>query len=77
MTYGTVLVSNASAPGFQGQAFGMLTSVQVLAEVLTGIGGGLLAGYISFFPILIGSLMLVVASLFLLAQRREKADNLV
>jgi MFS transporter, DHA1 family, tetracycline resistance protein len=76
MTYGSVIVSNVAAPSFQGQALGILTSVQVLAETLTGIGGGVLAGYFISLPILIGSIMLLIASLFLFAFRKEKEDDI-
>lgn len=72
MTYASVLVSNASSLSFQGQALGMLTSVQVLAEVLTGIGGGMSAGCFVSLPIIIGSLMLCIASLFLFFTRDKK-----
>ena len=75
MTYASVLVSNASSASFQGQALGMLTSVQVMAEALTGIGGGLLAGRFSSLPIVIGAAMLVAASLFLFAFREKKVDH--
>lgn len=75
MTYASVLVSNASSAAFQGQALGMLTSVQVMAEALTGIGGGLLAGHFSSLPIIIGAAMLVAASLFLFAFREKKVDH--
>jgi DHA1 family tetracycline resistance protein-like MFS transporter len=74
MTYSAVLVSNASSPSFQGQAFGMLTSVQVAAEVLTGLLGGILAGYQVSFPMVIGSLMLIVASLILLISKTGKTS---
>ncbi len=74
MTYASVIVSNAASPSFQGQALGALTSVQVLAESLTGIGGGVLAGYYISLPILVGAFMLLIASLFLFAFRNEKAD---
>jgi len=75
MTYATVLVSDASSLSFQGQALGVLTSVQVLAEVLTGIGGGFLASKLSSLPILIGSGMLLIPALFLLASHRKKGDD--
>ena len=75
MTYSSVLVSNAASRSFQGQALGMLTSVQVMAEALTGVGGGVLAGYFCSLPIVIGSFMLIAASLFLFAFRKQKADN--
>ena len=76
MTYSSVLVSNASPVSFQGQALGMLTSVQVTAETLTGMVGGILAGYFVSLPIIIGSAMLIIASLFLFAFRKEKVDDI-
>lgn len=72
MTYASVLVSNASSPSFQGQALGVLTSVQVAAEALTGLGGGVFAGYFSSLPIFIGASMLVVAALVLYSFRETK-----
>lgn len=72
MTYGAIVVSEASSPSFQGQAFGMLTSVQVAAETVTGLGGGVLAGYISSLPIMIGAGTLVVASFLLFIFRHDK-----
>jgi MFS transporter, DHA1 family, tetracycline resistance protein len=71
MTYSAVLISDASPKGFQGQAFGMLTSVQVAAEVLTGLLGGVLAGKKTTFPIFLGSLMLVIAGVILLIPKRK------
>jgi MFS transporter, DHA1 family, tetracycline resistance protein len=65
MTYAAVLVSNATPPSFHGQAFGMLTTVQVTAEVLTGLLGGVIATYSRTFPLIIGSCMLFVASFIL------------
>jgi len=70
MTYAAVLVSDASSMEFQGQAFGCLTSVQVAAEVLISVLGGFLAGYFNALPMIIGSGMLVVAALILLASKR-------
>ncbi len=73
MTYSAVMVSDASSPGFQGQAFGMLTAVQVAAEVLTGLLGGVLAGYHTMLPMFVGSGMLVVGSFILLfSPKKEK-----
>ncbi len=72
MTYSAVMVSDASSIEFQGQAFGMLTSVQVAAEVLTGLLGGFLAGYHTTFPLLVGSGMLIIGSIILLAFKEEK-----
>ncbi len=76
MTYASVLVSDASSPSFQGQALGMLTSVQVMAEALTGIGGGVLAGHFVSLPIFIGAGMLLAASAFLFAFREKKGNDL-
>lgn len=75
MTYSSMLVSDVCSDSFQGQALGMLTSVQVFAEAVTGIGGGVLAGYSSSLPILIGGAMLLVASAFLFAFREKKVDT--
>jgi len=76
MTFGSVLVSNVASPSFQGQALGILTSVQVMAETLTGVGGGVLAGYFISLPIIVGSVMLIIASVFLFAFRKEKVDDI-
>ncbi|MES2200272.1 MAG: MFS transporter, partial [Chlamydiota bacterium] len=70
MTYAAILVSNASSIEFQGQAFGCLTSVQVAAEVLTSLLGGVLASSFTSLPMIIGSCMLVVAAFILLASKR-------
>ncbi len=75
MTYSAVLVSNEAPDGFQGQSFGMLTSVQVSAEVLTGLYGGYLAGIHTALPILIGSAMLIVGSIILLASRKTAVHH--
>ncbi len=73
ITNGALLISNTASEHFQGQAMGTLTSVQVLAEMLTGFGGGLLAAYTMTFPIYIGALMAVVCSVILFYSiRREK-----
>ena len=72
MTHGTLLVSDASDERFQGQAFGLLTSVQVLAEIFTGLGGGCFAAYHPSLPMIIGACMLLVSSLILLASKKKE-----
>lgn len=76
MTYAAILVSNASSVEFQGQAFGCLTSVQVAAEVITSLMGGVLATYFISFPMIIGSAMLVIAAFILLASKRIRMHPL-
>jgi MFS transporter, DHA1 family, tetracycline resistance protein len=76
MTNASVLVSNAADEDFQGQALGMLTSVQVLAEFIIGIGGGVLAGYLASLPMIMGSFMVLVGSVILLVfMKRPAHDN--
>ncbi len=73
ITNGSLLISNASSQNFQGQAMGTLTSVQVLAEFITGIAGGPLAAYTMKLPLYIGAIMAVVCGFFLWnSTRREK-----
>ncbi len=76
MTYAAILVSNASSLEFQGQAFGCLTSVQVSAEVLTGLLGGILASYTTSFPMIAGALMLIIAGFILLVSKRIRMHSI-
>lgn len=71
MTYAAILVSEVAPQGFQGQAFGMLTSVQVMAEVLTGLLGGVLAGWDVHFPMIGGACMLLVGAIILWSKGRK------
>jgi hypothetical protein len=48
--------------------------VQVCAEALTGLGGGILASYDSFLPMWIGSLMFIMAALFLFAFKGKNGN---
>jgi MFS family permease len=75
MTYSSVLISETASISFQGQALGLLTSVQVCAEALTGLGGGILASYNSFLPIWIGAFMFIMASVFLFAFKEKNRDS--
>jgi len=73
ITNGALLISNAASEDLQGQALGILTSVQVLAEIITGLAGGPLAAYTMAFPIYIGACMAIVCSLILFNSiRKEK-----
>jgi MFS transporter, DHA1 family, tetracycline resistance protein len=73
ITNGSLLISNEAAQQFQGQAMGTLTSVQVLAEIFTGLAGGPLAAYTMSLPLYLGAGMSIVGGLILLhAMRREK-----
>jgi MFS transporter, DHA1 family, tetracycline resistance protein len=71
MTNAAVMVSNAVDGEFQGQAMGNLQSIQVSAEVITGIMGGLIAAHVPALPLLIGAGMAVVCSLILFVSRRQ------
>ena len=62
MTYSAMLISEASSAEHQGRAFGLLTSVQVLAEVMTGLIGGVLAGFIVYLPIIFGACFLFLGA---------------
>jgi DHA1 family tetracycline resistance protein-like MFS transporter len=73
ITNGSLLISNEAAQQFQGQAMGTLTSVQVLAEIFTGLAGGPLAAYTMSLPLYLGAGMSIVGGFILLhAMRREK-----
>jgi DHA1 family tetracycline resistance protein-like MFS transporter len=60
MTNIAVLVSNTAAPGLQGQTMGSLTAVQVLAEVLTSILGGIVASFNPAIPLYMGGAMIFI-----------------
>lgn len=66
ITNGSLLISNTVSHAFQGQAMGTLTSVQVLAEIFTGVAGGPLAAYTLTFPLYLGAAMTVICGLILL-----------
>lgn len=68
MTYAAVLISDVSSEEDQGRSFGVLTAVQVLAEILTGFFGGVLAGYVPYLPIIIGAGFLVLGGGFLFSK---------
>ena len=72
ITNGSLLISNTADRQFQGQAMGTLTSVQVLAEILTGLGGGPLAAYTMSLPLYIGAAMAIVCGTILYNSVRRK-----
>ena len=73
ITNGSLLISNTASQLFQGQAMGTLTSVQVLAEIFTGLAGGPLAAFTMTLPLYIGAAMAIVGSLILFRSiRKEK-----
>jgi DHA1 family tetracycline resistance protein-like MFS transporter len=76
ITYGALIISNASSEKFQGAAMGTLTSVQVLAEIFTGLGGGPLAAYAMTLPLYIGAAMAIICSVILFSSiRRQRIEG--
>lgn len=72
ITKGSLLISDHVSLHFQGAAMRALTSVQVLAEMITGLAGGPLAAYTMTLPLYLGSAMAIVCSVIL----REKQSRL-
>jgi MFS transporter, DHA1 family, tetracycline resistance protein len=71
ITNGSLLISNAASEDFQGQALGTLTSIQVLAEALTGIFGGMIASEQVALPLIIGAMMSVICTVILFTNKRK------
>jgi predicted MFS family arabinose efflux permease len=71
MTNASVLVSNTARPDLQGQTMGNLQAVQVLAEVVVGVGGGMLAASNPALPLYIGGAMAVCCALALVLKARQ------
>ncbi len=69
ITNGSLVISDKATLAFQGQALGTLTSVQVLAEFLTGALGGFMAAKMTALPLYIGALMSVMCGVVLLMHR--------
>lgn len=74
ITNGSLLISNTASSQFQGQALGTLTSVQVSAEVLTGLAGGPLAALTMTLPLYIGAAMAVICGFVLTRSIRRTRD---
>jgi MFS transporter, DHA1 family, tetracycline resistance protein len=70
-TNGALLISNAASADFQGQALGTLVSVQVLAEAVTGIFGGMIASEQASLPLIAGAIMSVLCTALLLFNKRS------
>lgn len=66
LTYSGVIVSLCAEGNRQGEAMGLLVSIQMLAQVLTSFTGGFLSSYSPALPLLIGSSMCFVCALLLL-----------
>ena len=71
ITKGALLVSDGVSIRLQGAAMGALTSVQVLAEMITGLAGGPLAAYTMTLPLYLGALMAVIGSVILFKKIRS------
>ena len=71
ITNGALLISNTVSQEFQGQALGTLTSVQVLAEIFTGLAGGPLAAFTMTLPLYIGGAMTILCGLILFRSIRR------
>lgn len=65
ITNGSLLISNHASLDFQGQALGTLTSIQVLAEVITGLLGGVFASQWKALPLLFGATMSIICYMIL------------
>lgn len=74
ITNGSLIISNVSSRAFQGQSMGTLTSVQVLAEFMTGIAGGPLAAWTLRLPLYVGAMMAVVCGIVLWNNTRRVND---
>jgi DHA1 family tetracycline resistance protein-like MFS transporter len=61
MTNIAVMASDAADPDKQGQAMGSLQAVQVVAEVITAIGGAVVAAALPSLPLIIGGLIIGVS----------------
>lgn len=71
ITNGSLIISNATSGELQGQALGTLTSVQVLAEALTGIFGGMFAAEQSALPLVVGAATSLLCTAVILINKRS------
>ena len=65
ITNGCVMISDHASKDLQGAAMGSLTSIQVLAELITAIMGGYFAGRLPAMPLYIGAMMALVCCIIL------------
>jgi DHA1 family tetracycline resistance protein-like MFS transporter len=61
MTNIAVMVSNAADRSRQGQTMGSLQAIQVVAEIITAIGGAFVAAVIPSLPLIIGGIIIGVS----------------
>lgn len=54
-TYSAILISDRVSPQMQGEMLGINQSLQFLAEMVTGLTGGLLASFFSRLPLIVGA----------------------
>ena len=62
ITFDAVMISMVVDERHQGQAMGVLVSIQVIAEVITSATGGFLAAYLPSLPIILGSVMCLICA---------------
>ena len=62
ITFDAVMISTVVDERHQGQAMGVLVSIQVIAEVITSATGGFLAAYLPSLPIIFGAVMCLICS---------------
>lgn len=73
ITLGSLLISNTAESHIQGHAMGVLTSVQTIAEIITGVLGSILAVGIFAMPIYIGAMMVFLCGILLYLQMIREA----
>jgi len=73
ITNGAVMISDAADQAHHGQAMGNLQSIQVLAEILTGIVGGMVAAVAPKLPLFLGAAMGFICALILFFLLRKKS----
>jgi MFS family permease len=71
MTNAAVMVSDAADEKMQGQALGMMQSIQVLAGMCVGIVGGLLGAVKPGLPLIAGAVMSAVCGYLLIKERKN------
>ncbi len=72
LTNGGVIVSNAARQDMQGLAMGTLTSVQVLAELLTALVGAAFAAILPGLALVFGGVMAMIGAGILYVKRRKQ-----
>ncbi len=71
LTNSSVIVSNAARPESQGQVMGTLTSVQVMAELITAVVGAAFAAILPSLAIVFGGVMAFIGAAILYVKRRR------